>query len=81
MSPRCAATPVDVWSEEEPLLVAVDGVHVIVQAPVVVEAPEAGGLGTVSTVSTYNTAQYSTVHHSTVQHSTWVSAAAPSLAM
>ena len=48
--------PVDVWSEEEPPLVAVDRVHVIVQAPVVVEAPEAGGLGTVSTV-----------HHSTVQ--------------
>ena len=57
MSPRCAATPVDVWSEEEPPLVAVDRVHVLVQAPVVVEAPEAGGLGTVSTVSTYNTAQ------------------------
>ena len=50
--------PVDVWCEEEPLLVAVDRVHVIVQAPVVVEAPEAGGLGTVSTV-----------HHSTVQYS------------
>ena len=72
MSPHCAATPVDVWSEEEPPLVAVDRVHVIVQAPVVVEAPEAGGLGTVSTVSTV---QYSTVY------STWVSAAAPSLAM
>ena len=60
MSPP-VSPPVDVWCEEEPLLVAVDRVHVLVQAPVVVEAPEAGGLG-VGTVQ-YSTVQYSTVHY------------------